>query len=97
MMTVFRAAPAAVDVGDVRVADRAGFQRYFNLTHFGRGKRDRFNGERGAELAANGGFDFWHGSILGTCSGLTLLWSDASCKSDRDVICRGGASDGGFA
>ena len=52
------AAPGAVDVGDVAVADRAGGRPDQNLAGAGRPELDRLDGQRRAEGAADGGSGF---------------------------------------
>src|SRR5690606_27131586 len=59
------AAPAAVDVGDVGMADRAGSERHLDLAGAGRAQAHRLDAERLAEGLADGGADLGHGISCG--------------------------------
>ena len=59
-----RTTPAAVQIGDVRVANGAGVEGHLNFTRFGLRQFDLFDGKRLAKGMGDGGFDTGHfGSI----------------------------------
>ena len=59
------AAPAAVDIGDVGMADGAGFQRDLDLAMMRGGEGDSLDGQGCTEGVANGGFDLGHDGSCG--------------------------------